>query len=62
MTTATALAAATRMGERRGRLFAETGLPARNPFQGVPGSEDLAQAWRRAYFAASAPTPPVTAG
>lgn len=42
--------AARRMGALAGRAFRDTGVPARNPFDGKK-QDALAAAWRRAYFA-----------
>lgn len=47
-----ATAAAARMGARAGERCRRTGIPAVNPFTGKRGREDLAAAWRRAYFGA----------
>jgi hypothetical protein len=47
-----ATAAAARMGARAGERYARTGIPATNPFTGKRGRDDLAAAWRRAYFGA----------
>ncbi|HEY3717458.1 MAG TPA: hypothetical protein VGL39_23280 [Jatrophihabitantaceae bacterium] len=48
------LDAAIRMGARAGSAFAETGVPARNPFLVDERLDELAKVWRRAYFAATA--------
>jgi hypothetical protein len=53
----TNVATATRMGQRRGELFRDTGVPQRNPFSDDNFSA-LAQAWRRAYLEASKVTAP----
>jgi hypothetical protein len=45
----TALEDAARMGARAGAAFRTTGTPTPNPFA---GRDELAAAWRRAYFAA----------
>lgn len=47
-----AVRAAAAMGARAGEKFARQGIPSRNPFDGGRGREELAAAWRRAYFAA----------
>ncbi|HEY3714379.1 MAG TPA: hypothetical protein VGL39_07630 [Jatrophihabitantaceae bacterium] len=41
------------MGARAGSAFRETGVPTRCPFRD-DRLADIAQAWRRAYFAAAA--------
>lgn len=40
------------MGRRAGQAWRDTGVPTPNPFAQATHPE-LAQAWRRAYFAAS---------
>lgn len=47
-----ATAAAARLGKRAGERRRRTGLPSRNPFDGKRGREELAAAWRAAYFSA----------
>lgn len=48
-----ALTSAANMGRRAGERFRETGVPSPNPLQGK-GPDELAAAWRRAYFTACA--------
>lgn len=50
----TAAARAEALGTRAGKAFLDTGAPSRNPFLDTPALADLADAWRRAYFAATA--------
>lgn len=54
MTTQATLDSAANMGRRAGARFKSSGVPTRNPFQNVTGRPELAAAWRRAYFEASA--------
>lgn len=47
----------TDMGTRAGQDWRDTGMPSPNPFD--QGKQPiLAQAWRRAYFAAGSPAKP----
>lgn len=51
MSSASTVSAAA-MGRRAGEDWKRTGIPTPNPFK-QDTQPDLAQAWRRAYFAAS---------
>jgi hypothetical protein len=49
-----AVDSAAQMGARAGKAFRDTGVPSRNPFLGNPDLIEIARAFDRAYFAASA--------